>query len=116
MTRLMTSWACGSRAMARSPVALEDVVATTALEVVRALGEDGGVEQALVGQELLERVEPALVVARGVAVALGARDLIDQMLLELAPHEARLMTHRHGHAEDAALPRLVEDQLAVLPR
>src|SRR6266446_10897526 len=102
--------------MARLLERSEHVVAASALEIARALGERPGVEQALVGEELLERVEPALVVARGLARALGVRDLADEVGLELAPREARLVAHRHGHAEDAALPRLVEDQLAVLPR
>src|SRR5713101_99398 len=97
MTRLITSWAWGSRAMALSFAGygerLEHVVAAAGLEV-----------------------EPALVVARGLALALRVRDLGDELGLELAPGEAGFVTHRHGHAEDAALPRLVEDQLAVLPR
>src|SRR5213593_1403928 len=120
MTRLITSWAWGSRAMALSSAGnrerLEHVVAAAGLEVVRALGEGGLVEQALVGQQALESVEPALVVARGLALALRVRDLGDELGLELAPREAGFVTHRHGHAEDAALPRFVEDQLAVLPR
>src|SRR3989441_13141121 len=120
MTRLITSWAWGSRAMALSFTGygerLEHVVAAAGLEVERALGEGGLVEQALVGQQALEGVEPALVVARGLALALRVRDLGDELGLELAPGEAGFVTHRHGHAEDAALPRLVEDQLAVLPR
>src|SRR3989449_10357785 len=120
MTRLITSWAWGSRAMALSFAGygerLEHVVAAAGLEVERALGEGGLVEQALVGQQALEGVEPALVVARGLALALRVRDLGDELGLELAPGEAGFVTHRHGHAEDAALPRLVEDQLAVLPR
>src|SRR3989442_7715819 len=120
MTRLITSWAWGSRAMALSVAGygerLEPVVAAAGLEVVRALGEGGFVEQALVGQQALEGVEPALVVARGLALALRVRDLDNELGLELAPGEAGFVTHRDGHAEDAALPRLVEDQLAVLPR
>src|SRR6266508_4830727 len=83
---------------------------------MRALGEGSLVEQALVGQQALEGVKPALVVARGLALALRVGDLGDELGLELAPREAGFVTHRHGHAEDAALPRLVEDQLTVLPR
>src|SRR5262245_44018458 len=119
MTRSMTCWAWGSRAMAAllfGISGLEHVVAAAALELARALGERVGVEQALVGEELFERVQPALVVARRLALALGVRDLVDEMRLELAPREGRLVAHRHRHAEDAALPRLVEDQLAVLSR
>src|SRR4030095_11989006 len=48
------------------------------------------------------------------ALALGVGDLGDQLGLELAPLEAGVVAHRHGHAEDAALPRLVEHELAVL--
>src|SRR5207245_11476072 len=120
MTRLISSWAWGSRAMALSfagcCVRLEHVVAAAGLELVRALGEHARLEQTFVGEQALEGVEPALVVARGLALALRLRDLGDEPGLELAPREARLVAHRHGHAEDAALPRLVEDQLAVLPR
>jgi hypothetical protein len=122
MTRLITSRACGSRGMTlsfwKSPAAerLEHVVAPAALEVARALGEGGGVDQALVGQQLLERVQPALVLARRLALAFGVGDLGDQLSLELAPREGRFVAHRDGHAEDAALPRFVEDQLAVLSR
>src|SRR5262249_40860983 len=68
------------------------------------------------GEQLLEGVQPALVVARGLALALGVGDLGDQLRLELAPLEAVVVAHRHGHPEDAALPRLVEHELAVLPR
>src|SRR5262245_7240231 len=119
MTRSITACACGSRAMARLLFAeriSEHVVAASALELARALGERRRVEQALVGEELLECGEPPLVVARGLALALGVRDLVDEVGLELAPREAGLVAHRHGHAEDAALPRLVEYQLAVLSR
>src|SRR5438309_11830811 len=114
MTRLMTSWAWGSRDMGSS--CLEHVVAATALEVVGALGEHRGVEQPLVGQQPLEGAQPALVVARRITGALRARDLVDQSRLELAPLEAGVVAHGHGHPEDAALPRLVEHQLAVLAR
>src|SRR5262245_36776049 len=95
---------------------LEHVVAAAGLELARALGQGRGVEQALVAEQLLEGVEPALVVARGLALALGVGDLGDQLCLELAPLEAGVVAHRHGHAEDAALPGLVEHELAVLAR
>src|SRR5580765_3114032 len=98
MTRLITSWAWGSRAMARSPVRdlergtkLEDVVAAPTLEITRALGERVGIDQSFVGEELLERLQPALVVAGGFALTLGVRDLPDEMRLKLAPREARLV-------------------------
>src|SRR2546425_5739660 len=120
MTRLITSWAWGSRAMALSFAGccgrLEHVVAAAGLELVRALGEHARLEQTFVGEQTLEGVEPALVVARRLALALRVRDLGDELGLELAPLEAGLVAHRHGHAEDAPLPRLVEDHLAVLPR
>src|SRR5262245_59422858 len=119
MTRSITAWACGSRAMARLLFAeriSEHVVAASALELARALGDRGRVEQALVGEELLECGEPPLVVARRLALALGVRDLVNEMGLELAPREAGLVAHRHSHAEDASRPRLVEYQLAVLSR
>src|SRR5262249_56179790 len=47
---------------------------------------------------------------------LGVRDPVDEVGRHRAPGEAGLVAHRHGHAEDAALPRLVEYQLAVLSR
>src|SRR5262245_55113907 len=92
MTSLMTSCTWGSRAMAlssihertsaggapaprrpaaRTAMRLEHVVAATGLELARALGQGGRVDQALVGEQLLEGVQPALVVARGLALALG---------------------------------------------
>src|SRR5881397_1199245 len=80
---------------------LEHVVAVAGLEFVRALGQGGRVDQALVGEQALEGVQPALVIARGRSLAL---------------REAGVVAHRDGHAEDAALPRLVEHELAVLPR
>src|SRR4029434_2899241 len=95
---------------------LEHVVAAAGLELVRALGQGGRIDQALVGEQALEGVQPALVVACGLALALGVGDLGDQLRLELAPLEAGVVAHRHGHAEDAALPRLVEHELAVLAR
>src|SRR5262245_51568111 len=125
MTSLMTSCTWGSRAMAlssihertsaggapaprrpaaRTAMRLEHVVAATGLELARALGQGGRVDQALVGEQLLEGVQPALVVARGLALALGVADLGDQLGLELAPLEAGVVAHRSGHAEDAALP------------
>src|SRR5882724_8951991 len=120
MTRSITARAWGSRAMALSFAGycgrLEHVVAAAGLEVVGALGEGVRVEQALVGEQALEGKKPARVVARGLAFALGVRDLGDELGLELAPLETGLVAHRHGHAENAALPRLVEDQLAVLSR
>src|SRR6266850_5339428 len=76
----------------------------------------GRVDQALVGEQALEGVQPALVIARGLSLALRVGDLGDQLRLELAPLEAGVVAHRDGHAEDAALPRLVEHELAVLPR
>src|SRR4029453_19416204 len=115
MTRLITSWAWGSRAMARSPC-LEHVVASAAFEVARALREGAGVQQALVGEQPFEGVQPAFVVARGFALALGVRDLGDELGLKRAPLEGCFVAHGHGHAEDAALPGLVEDELPVFSR
>src|SRR4029434_3792836 len=95
---------------------LEHVVAAAGLELVRALGQGGRIDQALVGEQALEGVQPALVVARRRTRDVAGADLADQLRLELAPLEAGVVAHRHGHAEDAALPRLVEHELAVLAR
>src|SRR5262249_10321158 len=107
---------CGTNSYEMPSATSEHIVATAALEFAGALVEGDRIEQALVGEKLLERVEPALVVGRGLAPTLGVPDLVDEVRLEVAPREARVVAHRDGHAEDAALPRLVEDQLAVLPR
>src|SRR4030095_9176502 len=120
----MTAWACGSRAIVASPyilrlcrrARLEHVVATAGLKLVRPLGQDGRVDEALVGEKLREGVEPAFVIARGLAFAFGVRDLRDELRLKLAPLELGLVAPGPGHGADAPLPCLVEDQLAVLPR
>src|SRR5213593_2159767 len=59
---------------------------------------------------------PALVIAPRLSLARRVGYPGDQLRLELAPLEAGVVAHRDGHAEDAALPRLVEHELAVLPR
>src|SRR5438034_1098383 len=79
------------------------------------------VEHAVGEEEPFDRSEPALVVApagvRALAVlALPGRDLRDQLAAEPLPLEGWALRQCHRDPEGAALPRLVEDKLAVRAR
>src|SRR5829696_4494789 len=85
----------------------------------RALVEDIGRDDAALIQQSFERLRPPLVVHVPLAVGmlgLPAVDGTDEALLELAPFEASGFVKGHGDAEQVALPRGIEDQLAVRPR
>ncbi len=72
-----------------------------------------------VGEQSLQCFEPAIPVAilNGRPVlALPARDDRDESLAELVPGEEVPLVERHGHAEEATLPRCVEDEFAVAAR
>src|SRR4029079_2430875 len=94
------------------------VVVVLVLVVLLDLGHarlDLGLVQQAVGEEdALQGGEPALVVAPPLAVP-GA-DLADQLLPEPLPFEVVALGQRDGNSERAALPRLLEDELAVGPR
>src|SRR4051794_37386935 len=91
----------------------EGVVAGAGLELVQARGELLVGEKALLDQEMLERLEPALVVGRVTVLAVRRRDLLDQLVTKLVPVEQLLLVHRDRQAEDARLPGRVEHELAV---
>jgi hypothetical protein len=75
-----------------------------------------GGDHARVEQEALERRQPALVVARGVAVLVGRGDLGDQAVAEIVPVVDLRVAERDRHPEDAPFPRRFEDQFAVFAR
>src|SRR4030095_13520735 len=123
MTTLMTSCTWGSRAMALSSIFISaprpagpqprgglprallcggagrqnTAARRPGSHSPRALGQGGRVDQALVGEQQLEGVQPALVVARGLALALGVGDLGDQLGLELAPLARAVVVYSPGH-------------------
>src|SRR6266498_1453567 len=66
-------------------------------------------------QQRLERTEPAVVVAVLPGLVRPACHLGDQAGLEVLPGEQPLIGQCGRETEGAALPRLVEDQLAVRP-
>ncbi len=73
----------------------------------------------MLDDETLERGEPlAIVRLRLVRVRVARRgaDRVDQALLELRPGERALAVKRDRNAERAALPRIGEHELSVLPR
>src|SRR5438552_2968750 len=67
-------------------------------------------------ERALERREPALVVAGGVPVRLGRRDLGAEAVAEGVPVVDLVVAQRDRHPEDAPLPGGREDQFAVLAR
>src|SRR5262249_59498546 len=73
----------------------------------------GARDEALPGQQRLERGEPDLVVDERVRPPLRGRDLRDQGLPELLPLVQALLVQRDRHAERPPLPGLVEPHLAV---
>src|SRR6185369_12390435 len=79
-------------------------------------GQLGGGTELPGREEPLERDLPALVVAplAPLRPALPLGDGGDQVLPELVPVENARLMERHGQAEEPALQRRGEDQLAVL--
>src|SRR6266508_2863263 len=106
---------CARRRECREPDAdaLVHLVALAELEGFGPVLQLFRRDEALVHEQALEGGEPALVIARALAARLGLRDLGDEPALEFLPAVEAVSAERHGHAEDAALPGLFEDELAV---
>src|SRR5215475_10435686 len=96
--------------------ASKDVVALAELELICGLVELAGGDEALRGEEPLERGEPHLVVLERSLLALGEGDFRDQGLPELLPRERASLGQRHRHAERPSLPGLSEHELTVPAR
>src|SRR5262245_33882530 len=96
-----------------SATELEHLVALAELELVGDLLQELRVHETAARQHALQRRQPRVVVAELPAACLRGGDLADQGLAELLPREEATLGQRHRHAEGAALPGRVEDQLAV---
>src|SRR4029453_9089449 len=109
----MARAASGALGLSRASV---DLVALAELELEGGLLELVRPHGTACRQHALEGGQPGVVVAELAATGLGGGDFRDQRLAELLPRQPALLRKRDGHPEDAALPRLVEDQLAVAAR
>src|ERR671934_185592 len=90
------------------------LVLVVLLELGHARRDLGLLQQAVGEQDVLQGGEPALVVAP--VLALPGADLGDQLLPKALPLESVSLRQRDGDSERTALPRLLEDELAVRAR
>ena len=76
-------------------------------------------DEPFLGDELLERGQPVLVIPAavvGLAALPGSRDLRGESRGPLLPAEAAALVEGHGHAERLRLPRRPEDGTALVAR
>src|SRR5579859_3411273 len=89
------------------------LVLVVLLELGHARLDLGLVQQAVGEEDALQGGQPALVVAP--VLALPGADLVDQLLPEALPPEGVALRQCDRDSERTALPRLLEDELAVRP-
>src|SRR5262245_6618797 len=100
----------------RLTIGSEHVIALAELELVRGLLQLLGRDETPPRQHLLERREPDGVIHERPDMPFRVRNPPDERLPELFPLIAALLVEGYRHAEHAALPGLVEDELTVPPR
>src|SRR5262244_3408400 len=86
---------------------------------VAIAGEARSIDDALLGNEAFERVEPMPIIgvaAIGVARLLRALDLLGQRRRPFRPGEKATATERQGHCKGLRLPGLVEYGSALVAR
>src|SRR5262249_40946902 len=98
----------------RSMVIMVVVVMVVLLDLDHARLDFALVEQPVGEQNVLECGQPPFVVPP--PPSLPTADLRDELLPEALPLERVVVRERDGHAEGAALPGRVEDELAVRAR